>query len=121
MDLNTKTRISVMAAYRRHVKSINSVLDGTGVCCTTVHKMLGAENDVLILATTRSNLSRDLGFMNQHELLNIATSRQLMKLIIVGDASETFTEGCKTSGRIYDFVTSRGHSITIEPLQLQRQ
>jgi AAA domain len=83
--------------------------------------MLGAENDVLILATTRSNLSRDLGFMNQSELLKIATSRKLMKLIVVGDASETFTEGCKTSGRIYDFVTSRGHSITIEPLQPQQQ
>jgi superfamily I DNA and/or RNA helicase len=64
MDLNTNTRISVMAAYRRHVKSINSVLNGTGVGCTTLHKMCGAENDVLILATTRSNLSRDLGFMN---------------------------------------------------------
>ena len=81
------TRISVMAAYRPHVKTINSVLDGTGVGCTTVHRMLGAENDIVILATTRSNSSRDLGFMNQPELLNVATSRQLMKLIIVGDAS----------------------------------
>jgi len=87
------------------------VLDGTGVRCTTVHRMLGA--DVVILATTRSNSSRDLGFMNQPELLNVATSRQLIKLIIVGDASETFAEGCKTSGRIYDFVTSHGHCTTM--------
>jgi superfamily I DNA and/or RNA helicase len=57
-----------------------------------------------MLATTRSNSSRDLGFMNQPELLNVATSRQLMKLIIVGDASETFTEGCVTSRKIYDYV-----------------
>ena len=40
------TRISVMTAYRPHVKTINSVLDGTGVGCTTVHRMLGAENDI---------------------------------------------------------------------------
>jgi hypothetical protein len=37
------SRISVMAAYRPHVETINSVLEGTGVGCTTVHKMLGAK------------------------------------------------------------------------------
>jgi superfamily I DNA and/or RNA helicase len=107
------SRISVMAAYRPHVRTINSVLDGTGVGCTTVHRMLGAENDIVILATTRSNSSRDLGFMTQPELLNVATSRQLMKLIIVGDAGETFADGCRTSGRIYNFVASRGRYITM--------
>jgi superfamily I DNA and/or RNA helicase len=108
------SKISVMAAYRPHVGTINSVLEGTGVCCITVHKMLGAENDIVILATTRSNTSRDLGFMNQPELLNVATSRQLMKLIIVGDASDTFASGCNTSGRIYDFIASRGRYITMD-------
>jgi superfamily I DNA and/or RNA helicase len=107
------SRISVMAAYRPHVKTINSVLHGTGVGCTTVHRMLGAENDIVILATTRSNSSRDLGFMTQPELLNVATSRQLMKLIIVGDAAETFAGGCRTSGRIYDFVASHGSLLSI--------
>jgi superfamily I DNA and/or RNA helicase len=95
------------------VRTINSVLNGTGVGCTTVHKMLGAENDVVILATNRSNSSSDLGFMNQPELLNVASSRQLMKLIIVGDAAETFASGCRTSGRIYDFVASHGHCTTM--------
>ncbi|MGB8936133.1 MAG: AAA domain-containing protein [Candidatus Nitrosopolaris sp.] len=102
------TRISVMAAYRPHVKTINSVLDGTGVGCTTVHRMLGAENDIVILATTCSNSSRDLGFMNQPELLNVATSRQQMKLIIIGDAGETFAEGCVTSRKIHDYVRRNG-------------
>jgi len=45
----------------------------------------------------------NLGFMTQPELLNVATSRQLMKLVIVGDAKETFSEGCVTSRRIHDF------------------
>jgi superfamily I DNA and/or RNA helicase len=102
-----------MAAYRPHASTLNTVLEGTGVSCTTIHKMLGAENDIAILATTRSNTSRDLGFMNQPELLNVATSRQLRKLVIVGDASDTFASGCKTSGRIYNFVASHGHCITM--------
>jgi superfamily I DNA and/or RNA helicase len=83
------------------------------VGCTTVHRMLGAENDIVILATTRSNSSRDLGFMKQPELLNVATSRQLMKLIIVGDGAETFAGGCSTSGRIHNFVASHRCCITL--------
>jgi len=107
------TKISVIAAYRPHVRTINSVLDGTGISCSTVHRMLGAENDIIILATTRSNSSRELGFMRQPELLNVATSRQLMKLIVVGDGGETFAEGCVTSRRIHDFIASRGSFLTI--------
>ena len=56
--------------------------------------MLGGENDVIIFATTRSNYMRDLGFTSQAELLNVATSRHRRKLIIVGDANNTFAEGC---------------------------
>ena len=63
--------------------------------------MLGAENDIIIFATTRSNPSRDLGFIIQPELLNVATSRQLMKLVIVGDTKEIFAEGSDTSKKIY--------------------
>jgi ATP-dependent RNA/DNA helicase IGHMBP2 len=100
--------ISVIAPYGAHVRTIRSVINDTGVACNTIHKMLGNENNIVILATTRSNNSRNLGFMNQPELLNVATSRQLMKLIIVGDDGETFAEGSKASRRIHDFVESHG-------------
>jgi hypothetical protein len=55
---------------------------------------------------------RDLGFMKQPELLNVATSRQLMKLIIVGDDGETFSEGSVTSKKIHDFISARGSSLS---------
>ncbi len=106
-------KICVIAAYRAHVRSITAALDGTSIECATVHKMLGGENDVVILATTRSNSSRELGFMTQPELLNVATSRQLKKLIIVGDTMETFSEGCMTSKRIYDFIVKHGTIMNI--------
>jgi superfamily I DNA and/or RNA helicase len=74
--------------------------------------MLGGENDIIIFATTRSNHSKELGFMIQPELLNVATSRQLMKLIIVGDVGETFAEGCDVSRKMYDFISSKGSLVT---------
>ncbi|HKI09417.1 MAG TPA: hypothetical protein VKA09_13570 [Nitrososphaeraceae archaeon] len=52
-------------------------------------------------------ITRNLGFMNQPELLNVATSRHLMKLIIVGDDGETFAEGSSSSKKIYDFISSK--------------
>jgi superfamily I DNA and/or RNA helicase len=104
--------ISVIAPYGAHVRTICSVINDTGVTCNTIHKMLGNENNIVILATTRSNNSRNLGFMNQPELLNVATSRQLMKLIIVGDDGETFAEGSNASRRIYDFINAHGSMLT---------
>jgi superfamily I DNA and/or RNA helicase len=73
--------------------------------------MLGAENDIIIFATRPSNTSRDLGFVNQPELLNVATSRQLMKLVIVGDAKDIFAEGSDTSRKIYDFIAEKGSMV----------
>jgi superfamily I DNA and/or RNA helicase len=90
-------------------------IDGTGVQCRTVHKMLGGENDIIIFATTRSNSTKDLGLLMQPEILNAAKSRQLRKLIIVGDAGETFSVGSRTSRRIFDFIASQGSSI--EPVR----
>jgi superfamily I DNA and/or RNA helicase len=75
--------------------------------------MLGSENDITILATTCSNSSRELGFVMQPELLNVAISRQLMKLIVVGDGGETFSEGCVTSRKIQGFIASHGSFLTI--------
>jgi superfamily I DNA and/or RNA helicase len=97
-------QICIIAAYKAHVRSIIATLEGSSIECATVHKMLGGESDVVILATTCSNNSRDLGFMTQPEPLNVATSRQLKKLIIVGDARDTFAEGCMASRRIHDFI-----------------
>ncbi len=108
------SQICVMAAYRAHVRSISAALEGTGIECSTVHRMLGGENDIIVLASTRSNASRDLGFISQPELLNVATSRQLRKLVIVGDNRETFSEGCKVSKKIYDFINKHGTYIRLE-------
>ena len=74
--------------------------------------MLEAENDIIIFATTRSNQFNNLGFIIQPEMLNVATSRQLLKLVIVGDAQQTSAEGSDTSKKIYDFIESKG-SMTI--------
>jgi superfamily I DNA and/or RNA helicase len=102
------SQIQVMAPYRPHVNSINIILEGTGVTCSTIHKKLGAENDVSIIASTRSNPRRAWGIAAEPELWNVGTSRQRAKLIIVGDSGTTFSEGTKLTRTIFDFVEHNG-------------
>ena len=45
--------------------------------------------------------------MSQSELLNVATSRQIMKLIIVCDAGETFAEINPENGVVMGGETCR--------------
>jgi superfamily I DNA and/or RNA helicase len=109
-------KISVIAAYSPHIRTINILLKGTGIQCKTVHKwahFMGGENDIIIFATTRSNPTRDLGFVTQPEILNVATSRQLRKLIVVGDNAETSSEGSPTSKRMFDFIAAKASMLSI--------
>ena len=93
------------------MKTIRTLLDGSDIACNIVYKMPGAENDIIIFATTRSSQSRELGFVIEPELLNVATSRQLLKLVIVGDTKDTLAKGSDTSKKIYDFIESKGSII----------
>ena len=105
------SRIPVIAPYSPHVKTIRTLLDVSDIACNIVYKMVGAENDIIIFATTRSNQSRDLGFVIEPESLNVATSRQLLKLVIVGDTKDILAKGSDTSKKIYDFIESKGSII----------
>lgn len=79
------------------MRTINRVISVTRLGCTTVRKMLGAENDIIILITTTTlfNSYRELGSMVQRELINVATSNNTI-LIIVDDAAGTFVGSCRT-------------------------
>lgn len=49
----------------------------------------GEESDIVIASLTRSNKSRDIGFMKSPERLNVLVSRARNGLILIGN-SETF-------------------------------
>jgi superfamily I DNA and/or RNA helicase len=101
-------KILLEATYRPHVGSINTILSGVGVTCSTVHKRLGAENDVVIYPTTRANKDRAWGIAAQRELMNVATSREKTKLVIIGDSKETFSEGTWLTKKMFRFIEQYG-------------
>lgn len=104
-------RIVLMAPYSAQVEYVKKRLRECDlpVTCTTVHGMLGSENDVIILMTTRSNQNQDLGFLKfQPEILNVGTTRHRCKLIIVGDNHDTFSDGSRASRYMFDFMDRQG-------------
>lgn len=101
-------RITCMAVYRPQVRAIDAALAGTGVHCSTVHKKLGSENHIAIVSATRANTSRTMGIASYKELWNVATTRQSMKLVLVGDSGTTFAEGTPVTRRMFDFIQKKG-------------
>lgn len=100
--------ISPYAAQRQYLQKKLRDYD-LPVNCTTVHGMLGLENDLVIFVVTRSNRDHDIGFLrSQPEILNVATTRHRCKLIIVGDHRDTFSDGSNYSRKMFEFMDTRG-------------
>ena len=57
----------------------------------TVGAQLGREADIAVYSITRSNADGRIGFLKEHERLNVALSRARLGLAIVGDS--VFCEG----------------------------
>jgi hypothetical protein len=57
----------------------------------TVDAYQGQEADIAVFSVTRSNQSKDLGFLRSEERINVALSRAREGLVIVGDSA--FVEG----------------------------
>ena len=53
----------------------------------SVDSMQGSEKDIIIFAATRSNNDRKIGFLEQQNRLNVATSRARRLKIIIWDMS----------------------------------
>ena len=52
----------------------------------TVDSYQGKENRIIIVATTRNNPRFEQGFLSSHERVNVAISRAMDRLVIVGAA-----------------------------------
>ena len=69
----------------RRVNSIRSDLKHIEVECCTVDRVQGREADIVFFSVTRSNADRRAGFLRALERVNVALSRALDLLVIVGD------------------------------------
>jgi hypothetical protein len=125
LDTTDPNRLLVLAPQKGQVIETLQALSVDGLAgenVTTVTRSLGLEADVVIFQTVRSNKKGYLGMTGVREVLNVATSRCRMKLIIVGDWS-TFADGIaffegvglysSRSRRMASFIQSHGAIVDV--------
>ncbi|RDW71858.1 hypothetical protein BP5796_07892 [Coleophoma crateriformis] len=82
----------------------------------------GEESDIVLVSLTRSNNSRDIGFMAAPERLNVLLSRARNALIMVGD-SETFInarKGKELWHKLFDMLKEGDHVYEGFPVRCEK-
>lgn len=98
--IHFRNKIAVIAPYQSQVDAIldhlniegrvfpeTSVLKHLLVQVTTVDSMQGAEKDIVIFSTTRSNKNVSVGFLKDWRRLNVAVTRGKKLVVIIADLS----------------------------------
>ncbi|EKM56223.1 uncharacterized protein PHACADRAFT_209697 [Phanerochaete carnosa HHB-10118-sp] len=88
----------------------------------TIDNYQGEESDIVLVSLTRSNSSRDIGFMYAPERLNVLLSRARNALIMIGNA-ETFS-GARKGGELwtdlFTMMREDGHIYDGLPVRCER-
>ncbi|WP_206662952.1 AAA domain-containing protein [Anaerobacillus alkaliphilus] len=78
----TKQSLGIISPYRMQAEEIQKVIGTRNIDADTVHKYQGRERDIIIL-TTVANEVEVSDFVDDPNLINVAVSRAVDKLIIV--------------------------------------
>ena len=112
-------KILVMSAYQAQVRQISrmvkdsiGVLDQLNIDIKTIDQVQGREADLSILTLTRSNSSRNIGFVNNFPRINVALSRAKHGLIIIGDRN-MFEGKPNPVGRVLKYIVDNPSSCEI--------
>lgn len=100
--------IGVISPYSDQV---NIISNETDVEVKTVDGFQGGEKEIIIMSTVRSNENGKLGFLEDLRRLNVAITRAMKKLIIMGDIetlshNDTYKrliEDCRSENTVIEF------------------
>lgn len=77
-----KQSVGIISPFRLQTKELKKVIGERNIEADTVHKYQGREKDVIILTTVANEVAAD-DFVENPNLINVAVSRAIEKLIIV--------------------------------------
>ena len=107
LNNSIKTKdIGVISPYKNQVRLINKK---TNVDVKSVDGFQGGEKDIIIISLVRSNVNKDIGFLNDLRRLNVSLTRAKKKLIVIGNREtlesnkdyKEFLEFCEEYGHIH--------------------
>ncbi|KAJ7166539.1 RNA-directed RNA polymerase [Mycena crocata] len=73
--------VTVLSPYTKQLQEIRRITDQA----FTVDSFQGRESDIIIFSSVRSNVEKDIGFVDDARRLNVMWTRARLALIIIGD------------------------------------
>ncbi|KAJ7446567.1 RNA-directed RNA polymerase [Mycena latifolia] len=78
-----KLSITVLSPYTKQVTALRRITTQS----FTIDSFQGRESDIIIFSSVRSNVEKDIGFVDDARRLNVMWTRARLALIIIGDRS----------------------------------
>lgn len=112
-----QTSLGIITPYRLQAEKLQSLIDSDYIDADTVHKYQGRERDIIILSTVANEVGAE-DFVDDPNLINVAVSRAVDKLVvIVAEGSENW-KGTNINDLVsyikyhnFDVIESTVHSV----------
>lgn len=107
VHLSPSTDIAVISPYRAQVEWLEAELkELENVTVNTVDSFQGQEREVVYISLVRSNENSEIGFLKDYRRMNVAMTRAMKKLVIVGDSATLGND--KFYAAFLDYIESIG-------------
>lgn len=100
--------IGIISPYSGQVRELQDRMPFIEI--NSIDGFQGREKNIIIISLVRSNARGSIGFLKDLRRLNVALTRAIKQLIVVGDPTTISNED--TYKRFLDFVKQKGHYMT---------
>ncbi len=83
--------VAVISPYSAQVRLLTSRFPDPGLEIDSVDGFQGREKELVIVSLVRSNLTGELGFLNDTRRMNVAMTRARRRLVVIGDSATLST------------------------------
>ncbi|MBI4057364.1 MAG: AAA family ATPase [Elusimicrobia bacterium] len=99
-------QIGVITPYAAQVRRLKELMGENGPEVRTVDGFQGREKEVIVISLVRSNLEKEIGFLNDFRRLNVALTRARRSLILIGDSATLGSH--PLYARLMEYIQERG-------------
>ncbi|MDF2432006.1 MAG: hypothetical protein JWP44_1637 [Mucilaginibacter sp.] len=87
--------VAVISPYKEQIRILKELVQNSEplqvyadkIAVNTIDSFQGQERDIVYISMTRSNTTRDIGFLSDTRRMNVAMTRARKKLVVIGDSS----------------------------------
>ena len=107
--------IGIISAYKAQISLIKTAIKQEGLeffndelLIGSIDAFQGGEREVIIIATTRSNCHRNIGFLSQEERINVAATRAKRLCVFIGSSSTLIKNSSCFFAKLHDHYKRHG-------------